>query len=257
MGGFLKQATASQSRMLGPFVDDTDGTTAETGLTIANTDIRLSVNGGNMAAKNSGGGTHDELGYYTYTLDATDTATVGHLKVMCKMAGALVVEDEFWVLEEAIYDALFAASAAAFDSNQRVDVGSVGGTAQTANDNGADINAILNDTNELQTNQGDWATATGFAIPGDQMDLVNAPNATALAAAADAHLDRDMSTGADNGSSSVRTPRQALRALRNKVSISGGIMTVTKEDDSTASWTAAVTTSASADPITAVDPAGP
>ncbi|MCK5606582.1 hypothetical protein KAR91_32070, partial [Candidatus Pacearchaeota archaeon] len=39
------------------------------------------------------------------------------------------------------------------------------GTAQTANDNGADINAILADTNELQGNQGDWATATGFATP--------------------------------------------------------------------------------------------
>ena len=33
----------------------------------------------------------------------------------------------------------------------RVDVASVGGTAQTANDNGADINLILADTNELQT----------------------------------------------------------------------------------------------------------
>src|SRR5690606_17588426 len=78
---------------------------------IAASDIRLSKNGANIAAKNSGGGTHDELGYYTITLDATDTNTVGHLKVMCKMSGALVVEDDFWVLEEAIYDALFADSA--------------------------------------------------------------------------------------------------------------------------------------------------
>ncbi|MBD3297880.1 MAG: hypothetical protein GF341_04430 [candidate division Zixibacteria bacterium] len=44
-----------------------------------------------------------------------------------------------------------------------VNVKEVNGTAQTANDNGADINAILTDTNELQTNQGDWATATGFS----------------------------------------------------------------------------------------------
>jgi hypothetical protein len=44
-----------------------------------------------------------------------------------------------------------------------VNVLEVNGTAQTANDNGADINAILVDTNELQTNQGDWATATGFS----------------------------------------------------------------------------------------------
>jgi len=44
-----------------------------------------------------------------------------------------------------------------------VNVKEVNGTAQTANDNGADINAILVDTDELQGNQGNWATATGFA----------------------------------------------------------------------------------------------
>lgn len=74
---------------------------------------------------------------------------------------------------------------------------------------------------------------------------------------ADAMLDRDMSTGTDSGSTSVRTPRQALRTLRNKVSISSGTLTVTKEDDSTSSWTAAVTTNPAAEPVTAIDPAGP
>lgn len=43
-----------------------------------------------------------------------------------------------------------------------VDVTHVAGTAQTANDNGADINAILADTNELQT---DWAN-------GGRLDLL-------------------------------------------------------------------------------------
>jgi len=146
---YLKQSTASQTVLLGPFVDDTDGATPETGLTIANTDIRLSANGGNMFAKTSGGGTHDENGWYAITLDATDTATVGRFQISCKVAGALTVFMEMNVLEEAIYDSLMASSAAAFDSNQRVDVASVAGTAQTANDNGADINAILIDTNSL------------------------------------------------------------------------------------------------------------
>lgn len=44
------------------------------------------------------------------------------------------------------------------------------------------VDSILADTNELQTNQGNWLTATGFAVPGDQMDLVNAPNAIAITA---------------------------------------------------------------------------
>jgi hypothetical protein len=45
-----------------------------------------------------------------------------------------------------------------------------------------EIAAILADTNELQINQGNWLTATGFAVAGDQMDLVAAPNATAVTA---------------------------------------------------------------------------
>lgn len=109
---YLKQSTASQSVVIGPFVDDTDGATAETGLTIASTDIKLSKAGGTMASKNSGGGTHDANGWYTITLDATDTATVGTLQVSCKVAGALAVFHEYHVLEEAVFDALFAASAA-------------------------------------------------------------------------------------------------------------------------------------------------
>lgn len=114
---FLRQSTASQAKKLGPFVDDTDGATPETGLTIANTDIRLSADGGNMFAKTSGGGTHDEAGWYTVTYDATDTATVGSLQVTCKVAGALTVLAEYQVLEEAVYDKLFAAAATGVDAD--------------------------------------------------------------------------------------------------------------------------------------------
>jgi hypothetical protein len=111
---YLRQSTASQSVLIGPFVDSTDGVSAETGLTIANTDIRLSANGGNMFAKTSGGATHDEAGWYTITLDATDSATVGRLQLSVAVAGALPVFAEFQVLEEAVFDALYAASANAF-----------------------------------------------------------------------------------------------------------------------------------------------
>jgi hypothetical protein len=119
---FLKQSTAV-TILIGPFLDDDDGT-AETGLTISQADVRLSKNAGNMAQKNeSTSCTHDELGYYTCPLDATDTNTVGKLKVMVHESGALPVWQEFHVIEEAIYDALFAASSAGFDANQRVNVG--------------------------------------------------------------------------------------------------------------------------------------
>lgn len=81
--------------------------------------------------------------------------------------------------------------------------------------------------------------------------------ATERSAIADALLDRDMSTGTDSGSTTVRTARQALRAIRNKTTFAASTLTVTKEDDSTTSWTAAVSTDAAALPIVGIDPAGP
>lgn len=140
---FLKQSTASQSVLIGPFVDSTDGVTAETALTIAAADVRLSKNGGNIVAKNSGGGTHDEIGYYTVTLDATDTDTVGRLQLMVNESGALPVYHEFTVLEENVYDALFGSGADAFDASARVK--GIAGTTNTLdglNDvSAADVNA--------------------------------------------------------------------------------------------------------------------
>lgn len=111
MHAFLRQSTASQSRIVGPFVDDTDFKTAETGLTIANTDVKLCANGAASVNKNSGGGTHRVNGMYSLTFDATDTATVGELAVSISVSGALLVTAKFTVLEEAVYDALYAASA--------------------------------------------------------------------------------------------------------------------------------------------------
>jgi hypothetical protein len=53
---------------------------------------------------------------------------------------------------------------------------------------------------------------------------------------------------------SDRSPLQALRALRNRITTSGGL-TVYRENDTTAAWTATLTTNASAAPIVESDPA--
>jgi len=119
----------------------------------------------------------------------------------------------------------------------------------------ASTDAILIDTNELQ---GDWTNGGRLDLILDAIladtDADVVLTATERNAIADAILNRDMSTGTDSGSDVVRTVRQALRMNRNKVSISGGTLTVTKEDDTTASWSASVTTTAG-DPITTIDPA--
>lgn len=78
--------------------------------------------------------------------------------------------------------------------------------------------------------------------------------ATATAEIADAVLLRKLDRSG-NGTDALdeRTVVNALRALRNKQSIAAGTLTVTKEDDTTTAWTAAITTTAG-DPISTIDP---
>ena len=71
-------------------------------------------------------------------------------------------------------------------------------------------------------------------------------------AIADAMLNRDMSAVSDTNS---RSPLMAFRFIRNKWSISGSTMTVTKEDDSTSAWSSTVSTDAGAVPVVGNDPA--
>lgn len=115
----------------------------------------------------------------------------------------------------------------------------------------------------------------GASVAADIADLpTNAELASALAAAddavlaaiaalsiptaienADAILARDIGSGSNAGSLNERTVRSALRFLRNKWSISGTTLTVTKEDDAASAWTATVTAAPGADPISGNDPA--
>lgn len=118
-----------------------------------------------------------------------------------------------------------------------------------------EIAAILADTNELQT---DWANGGRLDLI---LDIIAADTTTDIPALiadvptavenADALLARNVS----GGSSAGRTVKQALHAIRNKVVVSGGTMTVYDTDDASSSWTAAVTGTPGADPITTVDPA--
>jgi hypothetical protein len=97
---------------MGPFLDETDGKTAETGLTIEDSHVRVSKAGGNFIDKNeSSNSSHDEAGFYIVVLDTTDTNAVGELLIAAHISGALPVFVTFQVVEEVIYTALFAASA--------------------------------------------------------------------------------------------------------------------------------------------------
>lgn len=103
----LKQSTAATVR-LGPLVDSTDGASPETALTIAASDVKLSKAGGSQAAKNDATGcTHDAGGTYACPLDATDTNTLGRLRIDVQMSGALPWWCDFEVLPANVYDSLY------------------------------------------------------------------------------------------------------------------------------------------------------
>jgi len=108
MARWLKQSTSFTFR-IGPFVDSTDGVTAETALSIAQADIQISKNGGAFAQTSaSPTTTHDADGWYQCPLTATDTNTLGPLTVQIVMAGALPVWEHFMVVPANVYESLIA-----------------------------------------------------------------------------------------------------------------------------------------------------
>jgi hypothetical protein len=107
---YLRQST-SVDVSVGPFLDTADGFTPKTALTITQPDILLKKNGGAIAQKNAAQTlSHESIGYYEVTLDATDTNTLGILRVMINESGALPVWEDFMVLPANAYDSLVAGS---------------------------------------------------------------------------------------------------------------------------------------------------
>lgn len=106
MACWLKQSTAAEVKV-GPFVDNADGFTAETGLTITQSEVLLAKNAGDWAQKNEATSlVHESNGFYRCLLDATDTNTLGILMLQVAESGALPVWREFMVVAANIYDSL-------------------------------------------------------------------------------------------------------------------------------------------------------
>ena len=125
---YLKQSTAITLK-IGPFLNDNDGKTAETALTIAQADVRLSKNGGDIAQKTEATScTHDELGIYGCPIDATDTGTLGRLQLWVHESGALPVWHEYTIVPANVYDSLFSTD------KLEVDLKQIGGVVQSATD---------------------------------------------------------------------------------------------------------------------------
>lgn len=130
MARILRQST-SVDVPIGAFVDQTDGVSPETTLTITQPDIRLKKNGGAWAQKNAAQTlTHEENGNYEVTLDATDTNTLGLLRLHVNESGALPVTEDFWVVTQNYWDSLFATDLLQVDLTQWLGVAPLALTSQ-------------------------------------------------------------------------------------------------------------------------------
>src|SRR3990167_1290609 len=123
MSLILRQST-SKAVSFGPFVDKTDGVTLEVGLVTAidhaTTGILLSKNGGRLTIRFQAvtASTYDAYGNYIVTLSATDTNTIGTLRMQfSEAATCLPVWQDFIVMDEATYDVLFGTVALATTTN--------------------------------------------------------------------------------------------------------------------------------------------
>jgi hypothetical protein len=108
---WLKQSTAV-TLSIGPFVSSSDGFTAQTGLALVQSSIRLSKNGAAYAQKgDSTAPAHQENGYYSCVLNTTDTGTLGVLRLAVNFTGALPVWLDCMVVTANIWDSHFGAGA--------------------------------------------------------------------------------------------------------------------------------------------------
>ena len=160
----LKQSTSVDIR-IGPFLDATDGVTPETGITLGAAD-QAEVLKANGAATVAMAGTFAAVtgadGWYDYTVATGDVDTVGEVVFVVQDSSVcLPVFVRAYVVEEAVYDDLYAASAAGYAGVSEL------ATVDT------NVDAILVDTGTtlpasiatIDTNVDSVLTDTGTTLP--------------------------------------------------------------------------------------------
>ena len=198
----LRQSTA-RTILVGPILDSSGA--AKTDEVVGN--VRATKNGTVGTLDGSATLTHDHAGKYKLALTANDTDTVGVLQISLTSGTNDMPVVHTNVVEEAIFDAIFAASAAGYataanvsavetdtqdiqsrlpaaltgDGNIKADTLRVGGTLQTAGD-------IIGDTNDIQSEMA--------KVPKSDSSVVW--NATALAAIETQVTDAIVAIGLDH-----------------------------------------------------------
>lgn len=198
MARILRQATSADVP-IGPFVDQTDGFTAEGALTLTQLDIRLKKNAAAWAQKNAAQTlTHEENGYYEVTLDATDTDTLGLLRLAVNESGALPVFEDFLVVPANVYDSFFSTDLLQTDLTQWL---------------GGAPNALVSSRVDASVGAMASNTLTAAATAADYLAEVNAEVDTALA---DARLDELLAADSDIDGAAPPTVGSVFHELMSK-----------------------------------------
>ena len=228
----LKQSTAV-TLMVGPFLDATDGVTAEVGL--AGNGTELSKAGGAYAAGPTLG-THDSDGEYPISLTTTHTNTLGILKVKSHdSATHLPVWAEYMVVPANVYDSLVGGTdtlnAAVTEWNgvalgttnplPNVAAGAAGGLPTDTDANGAVRIVDGTGAREINTNSGAIVLVDTVTTNTDMRGTDNAALASVLGALADAAAAGDP-TSAD-------TVMQYMKQIVNTLEGTAGIPTFPSE----------------------------
>jgi hypothetical protein len=226
----LTQSTAVSRPIF--MVQSADHVSGATGLTLT---ITAGKDGGTLSSITPTV-TERSNGWYTLALTTSHTDTLGALALHITSTGADPLDFADQVVATGSSAPTAAAIRAEIDSNS-TQLAALIGYVDT------EIAAIVG---YLDTEIAAIKAKTDL-IPAAPAAVGDIPTATQNA---DALLKRDMSAVTGEA---ARSPLNALRWLRNKWAISAGTLTVFKENDSDAAWSAATTTTAS-DPTTAVDP---
>lgn len=132
----VRQSTA-RTVMVGPVLDAsgvavTDGVVG---------DLKISKNGAAPAALNGSATlTHRHTGHYSLALTTSDLDTVGQAEVVMDDTVNAMPTKELQVIEEAVYDALFVASALGYVANAPVNVAQFGGSNGTFSSGRPEVN---------------------------------------------------------------------------------------------------------------------
>ena len=252
---YLKQSTAT-TVVLGPFLDENDGKTAETALTVASIDcdIYKGVTKTDLTLTASGGSNdcvHIANGYYSLELTATDVDTLGRFMITANISAALPVFEEFSILPANVYDSLFGSD------RLQVDVREMGDstldfttTMQTRIQTECNYALVTNGLDHLiQTSPGSTKPALGSYL--DQMMNKDGsqtfdPTADSLeairdnmagvdtAAIADAVLDELITDSVHNTPDSLGARLHAIFAAHfNKQTVTASQIVTYKDDAST------------------------